>query len=108
MKVLRLPPRFPPDTLPPVVRITHCDQHVHQAINTYCGKCKEVICLECIFDLHKGHEVDKLANVLLMFKEEISASTKKVREYEDEKKNEKNDYFSSLARLTTMTCVKPC
>jgi len=89
-----------------VVRIAHCDQHIHQAINTYCGKCKEVICLECIFDLHKGHEVDKLANVLLMFKEEISASTKKVREYEDEKKkkneknekNEKNDYFSSLAQ----------
>ena len=58
--------------------IMHCEKHPHLEINTYCHTDKQAICAECILDSHKGHEVDRLADVVQGFKEEISTLIKKV------------------------------
>jgi len=58
-------------------RTTRCDKHPQQEINTYCQTDKQAICPECIFD-HKGHEVERLANLVQGFKEEITQLVDKV------------------------------
>jgi len=54
------------------LRITRCEKHPHQEINTYCYTDKLTICAECAIDHHKGHEVDRLTSVVQGFREEIS------------------------------------
>ena len=61
-----------------VSRITRCEKHPQQEINTYCHTDKQAICSECSVDFHKGHEVDRLMNVVQGFKLEISNLVKKV------------------------------
>ena len=58
--------------------VVHCEKHPHQEINTYCLTDKQAICAECSVDFHKEHKVDRLANVVQGFKEEISTLVKKV------------------------------
>ena len=59
-------------------RITRCGKHPQYEINTYCQTDKQAICAECILDFHKGHEVERLVNVVQGFKEEITQLVKKV------------------------------
>ena len=61
-----------------VSRITRCDKHPQQEINTYCQTDKQAICPECAIDHHKGHEVERLVNVVQGFKEEITQLVDKV------------------------------
>ena len=61
-----------------VSRTTRCDKHPHLEINAYCQTDKQAICSECILDFHKGHEVERLANVVQGFKEEITQLIEKV------------------------------
>ena len=60
-----------------VLRITRCEKHPHQEINTYCHTDKLAICAECILD-HKGHDIDRLSSVVHGFKQEISQLVDKV------------------------------
>jgi len=48
--------------------VLHCEKHPHQEINTYCHTDNLAICAECSVDFHKGHEVDRLVNVVQGFK----------------------------------------
>ena len=59
-------------------RMIRCEKHPHLKINTYCHTDKQVICAECVVDFHKGHEIERLANVVQRFQEEISQLTDKV------------------------------
>ena len=59
-------------------RITRCQRHLHLEINSYCGKCQESVCSECVVDFHIGHPVERLVAVAARFKEEISAKLSKV------------------------------
>ena len=59
-------------------RITRCEKHPQQEINTYCHTDKQAICLECAVDFHVGHQVERLANVVQGFKEEIVNLANKV------------------------------
>ena len=61
-----------------VSRVTRCEKHSQQEINTYCQTDKQAICAECILDFHKGHEVERLVNVVQGFKEDISQLVDKV------------------------------
>jgi len=61
-----------------VSKITHCEKHPHQVINTYCHADKQAICAECVVDFHVGHQVERLANVVQGFKQEISSLVSKV------------------------------
>ena len=61
--------------------VVYCKDHPHLEINTYCHTDKQAICLECHFDFHKGHEVDRLINVVQGFKEEISVLANKVSSF---------------------------
>ena len=61
-----------------VSRITRCEKHPHLEINTYCHTDRQAICAECVIDHHKGHEFDRLVNVVQGFKEEISQLADKV------------------------------
>jgi len=61
-----------------VSRITRCDKHPQQEINSYCQTDKQAICAECAIDHHKGHEVERLVNVVQGFKEEITQLVDKV------------------------------
>ena len=60
------------------LRITRCEKHPHQEINTYCHTDKLAICAECAIDHHKGHEVDRLTSVVQGFREEILQLVDKV------------------------------
>jgi len=59
-------------------RTTRCDKHPQQEINTYCQTDKQATCAECAIDHHKGHGVERLANVVQGFKEEITQLVDKV------------------------------
>jgi len=49
-----------------------CERHHHHLeINTYCHMDRQAICAECILD-HKGHDVDRIVNVVQGFKDEIA------------------------------------
>jgi len=61
-----------------VSRITRCEKHPHLEINTYCRTDKQAICAECAIDSHVGHQVERLANVVQGFREEISSLVNKV------------------------------
>ena len=61
-----------------VLRITRCEKHPHQEINTYCHADKQAICAECAIDHHKGHEIDRLSSVVQGFKQGISLLVDKV------------------------------
>jgi len=61
-----------------VLRITRCEKHPHLEINTYCHTDKQAICAECVVDLHGGHKIERLASVVLGFKQEISQLVDKV------------------------------
>ena len=61
-----------------VSRVTRCDKHPQQEINTYCHADKMATCAECVVDFHKGHEVERLVNVVQGFKDEISQHVEKV------------------------------
>ena len=50
-------------------RITRCEKHPQQEINTYCQVDKQAICFECIFDFHQEHKIERLVNVVQEFKE---------------------------------------
>ena len=52
-----------------VSRITRCEKHPQQEINTYCQVDKQAICFECIFDFHQEHKIERLVNVVQEFKE---------------------------------------
>ena len=58
--------------------VVYCKDHPPLEINTYCHTDKQAICLECHFDFHKGHEVERLINVVKGFKEKISVLANKV------------------------------
>ena len=58
--------------------VVPCEKHPHAEISTYCRTDKQIICLECVVDFHKGHEVDRLVNVVQGFKEEMSLLVEKV------------------------------
>jgi len=61
-----------------VARITRCEKHPQYEINTYCQTDKQAICAECILDFHKGHEVERLVNVVQGFEKEITQLVDKV------------------------------
>ena len=52
--------------------VVQCEKHSHLEINYYCHTDKQAICSECAVELHKGHEVEKLTDVVQGFKKEIS------------------------------------
>ena len=54
-----------------VPRVTRCEKHPQQEINSYCRTDKRAICAECVVDSHVGHQVERLTNVVQGFKEEI-------------------------------------
>jgi len=60
------------------LRITRCEKHPHQEINTYCHTDKLAICAECAVDFHQEHKVERLTNVVQGFKQEISQLVEKV------------------------------
>ena len=60
------------------LRITRCEKHSHQEINTYCHTDKLAICAECVVDFHQEHKVERLSNVVQRFKDEISQLVEKV------------------------------
>jgi len=60
------------------LRITRCEKHPHQEINTYCHTDKLVICPECVVDFHKEHKIDRLVIVVQGFRDEISQLVDKV------------------------------
>ena len=59
-------------------RITRCEKHPQQEIHSYRHTDKLAVCSECVIDFHKGHDIDRLANVVQGFKEEISKQANKV------------------------------
>jgi len=59
-------------------RVTRCHKHTHLEVNSYCGKCQESICPECVVDFHSGHPVERLVAVAAKLKGEISAAMNKV------------------------------
>jgi len=61
--------------------VMHCEKHPQQEINYYCHTDKPAICSECVVDFHKGHEVERLINVVQGFKEEISTLVNKVSSF---------------------------
>ena len=61
-----------------VPRVTRCEKHPHLEINTYCHTDKQAICAECAIDSHVGHQVERLANVVQGFREEIANLVSKV------------------------------
>ena len=61
-----------------MLRITRCEKHPHQEMNTYCHTDKLAICAECAIDSHVGHAVERLISVVQGFREEISQLVKKV------------------------------
>jgi len=64
-----------------VSRVTRCEKHPQYEINSYCRTDKQAICAECAIDHHKGHEVERLVNVVQGFKEEITQPVDKVCSY---------------------------
>ena len=64
-----------------VSRITRCDNHPQQEINTYCQTDKQAICSECAIDFHQEHKIERLANVVQGFKDEITQLVDKVCSY---------------------------
>ena len=61
--------------------VVHCEKHPHLEINTYCHTDKIAVCSECVIDSHVGHQVERMANVVQGFKEEISNHAKKVSSF---------------------------
>ena len=58
--------------------VVYCERHPQQETNTYCHTDKQNICPECILDFHEGHQVERLANVVQGFKDEIMQLVDKV------------------------------
>jgi len=52
--------------------VVYCEKHPQYEINTYCHTDKLAVCSECSVDFHANHQVERLANVVQEFKEEIS------------------------------------
>ena len=61
-----------------VSRVTRCDKHPQQEINTYCQTDQQAICAECAIDFHQEHKIERLVNVVQGFKEEITQIVDKV------------------------------
>ena len=53
-------------------RITPCEKHPQQEINSYCHTDQQAVCPECVVDTHLGHQVERLVNVMENHKTEIS------------------------------------
>ena len=61
-----------------VSRVTRCDKHPQQEINTYCQTDKQAICSECAIDFHQEHKIERLVKVVQGFKDEITQLVYKV------------------------------
>ena len=59
-------------------KLAHCARHPSQMLNSYCGKCHEVVCAECAVENHDLHGVKKLEGIIEAEKEELEALIVKV------------------------------
>ena len=59
-------------------RILHCQRHPQFEVNSYCKTDLTAVCPQCAIDLHKGHDVDCLADISRGFKDTISTLVNKV------------------------------
>ena len=47
-----------------------CNIHESETMDTYCNKCKQPICRECLKTKHIGHDIDKIMNLYRKVKNE--------------------------------------
>ena len=62
-------------------KLAHCVKHPVQLLNSYCGKCNEVVCTECAVENHTTHGAQKLEGIIVTQKEELEALITKVRPF---------------------------
>jgi len=58
--------------------LVHCVKHPVFLMNSYYGKCNEVVCAECAVENHDLHGVKKLEGIIATQKEELEALMTKV------------------------------
>ena len=61
------------------IRVTRCQKHPHQEINSYCKTDQTAVCPQCVIDSHIGHDVNRLVDISKGFKDTISTLVNKVR-----------------------------
>jgi len=59
-------------------RTTQCEKHPLLLINSFCHTDQQAVCTECVVDMHMGHQVERLVNVVENQKAEISNLLNKV------------------------------
>ena len=59
-------------------KLAHCVKHPALLLNSYCGKCNEVVCAECAVENHNTHGAQKLEGIIATQKEELEVLMTKV------------------------------
>ena len=60
-------------------KLAHCVKHPALLLNSYCGKCNEIVCAECAVENHDLHGAQKLEGIIVTQKEELEALITKGR-----------------------------
>ena len=66
--------------VPPVQKSLQCSKHPEKQLDIYCETCEELICRDCIVQVHRDHEYDVVGDAFPKHKEVIVASLQPVEQ----------------------------
>ena len=66
--------------IPPVQKVLHCSKHPAKELDLYCETCQEVICRDCILNVHRDHQYDLATDAFPQQRNVLIASVEPVEQ----------------------------
>ena len=66
--------------VPPVKKVLQCSKHPDKQLDLFCETCEEIICRDCIIQVHRDHQYDLVRDAFPKHKDVIIASLQPVEQ----------------------------
>ena len=66
--------------VPPVKKVLQCSKHTDKQLDLFCETCEEMICRDCIIQVHRDHQYDLVRDAFPKHKDVIVASLQPVEQ----------------------------